>query len=556
MGLLAISGIRDIKRLRLIASVLTRHGFSDIAERLHIAPWLRELRRLFGKRTHEDGAVPVPVRMRRVLEDLGPTFVKFGQMLATRPDLVPMSLVMELRKLHDDVTPFPFEQVRTILEEDLGRPITSVFERLDEQPMAAASIAQVHTGRLVSGEDVVVKVQRPRLPEVISADLRILGWLARLLEERVPELRQFRPVALVDEFKRSLTRETDFRAELNSMKRYAENFRDEPKLHVPKGFPEFSSRRVLVMERLDGVKVTDREAIAAMGVDIKSLVEVGMRITLRSIFEFGFFHADPHPGNFFVQADGSIALLDFGMMGYIEPQRIDEMLTFMVALLTGDLDMLTNLMLDADLIGDDTDLRAMRAEMRSLLETYSHSSIGQVDISSFLNEVFEVAVRHQVVLPADLLLVGKAIATMEGIGREAYPEFQPLEAVRPYLTEIYVKRMLDAKRHSQVVARSFMDGLALAKDAPLDLRRVLRKLRRGELTINLRSAEAAVIAKAQGRRVNRVIMAVLFPLFFFAGIYLLDRESGLLNVAGLVSLGLAWLFFFGLIFSMLQGDGR
>jgi ubiquinone biosynthesis protein len=548
--------LRDLGRLRRIAGVLARHGFGDVAERLHVAPWLRRAGRVFHRKAEAQGALPVAVRIRRVIEELGPTFVKFGQMLATRPDLVPLDVVLELRRLHDEVPPFPFDAVRAMVEEDLGRPLAEVFSRFDETPVAAASIAQVHRACLATGEEVVVKVQRPRLPEVIAADLRILSGLASMIEDRVPEVRPFRPLAMVEEFRRSLNREIDFRAEAASMERFARNLADEPGIRVPKPMAGLSSRRVLVMERLEGAKVTDREALARMGVDVKALVEVGMRVTMRSIFEFGFFHADPHPGNFFVQPDGKIALLDFGMMGSIEPQRVDEMLSFMFALLTGDLDMLMNLMLDIDLIGDDTDVRAMRGEMRALLDAYGTASIGQVDVATFITQVFQVTVRHHVVLPADLLLVGKAVATMEGIGRDAYPDFQPLDAMRPYLTEVYVKRMLDAKKHSQTVTRSLLDGLALAKDAPLDVRRVLRKLRRGELTINLKSAEAEAAQRAQSRRVNRMILGVLFPLFFFAGVYLVDAESGLQNVAGLVSLGLAWVFFLGLGISMLHGDGR
>ena len=548
--------LRDLGRVRRIAGVLARHGFSDIAERMHVAPWLRSLGRVFRRRNPRAEAIPVPVRLRLVLEELGPTFVKFGQMLATRPDLVPMSVVLELRRLHDEVPPFPFEDVRATLEADFKRPLSELFRHIAEQPIAAASIAQVHCATLVSGEDVVIKVQRPRLPEVIGADLRILSALAAMLEDRVPEVRQFRPVAIVEEFKRSLSRETDFHAELASMLRFRENFKDEPGIYVPLPRPDLSTRRVLVMERVEGIKITDREALAAAGIDVRAVVDVGMRVTLRSIFEFGFFHADPHPGNFFIRKDGVIALLDFGMMGSVDSQRLDELLTFMVAVLTGDLDMMMNLMLDADLIGDDTDLRAMRGEMRSLLDVYRHASIAQVDVATFLSQVFEVAIRHQVALPSDLLLVGKAIATMEGIGREAYPEFQPLDAVKPYLTEVYVKRMLDAGRHSQTVARSVMDGLALLKDAPLDLRRVLRKLRRGELTMVLKSAEAEAVARGRNRRMTRMLLAALLPVFFFGGTALIGVESRLQNVAGLISLGVAWVFFVGLVISMLQGDGR
>lgn len=548
--------LRDLGRIRRIAGVLVRHGFDDVAARLGWVGRLRTLWLALRRRSDNEPPVPVEMRIRQALEELGPTFIKLGQMMGTRPDLVPMSLVMELKKLHDEVPPFPLDELREVIEGDLGKPIDELFESFDDEPIAAASIAQVHRARLATGEDVVVKVQRPQLPQVVGADLRILSGFASLLEARIPETRQFRPCAIVDEFRRSLNRETDFNVERLSMERFKANFVDEPGLHVPEPFPALSTRRVLVMERVDGVKVTDVTALKAADLDLKAIVEVGMRVTMRSIFEFGFFHADPHPGNFFIRKDGTIALLDYGMMGTIEPQRIDELATFMVAMVTGDLDMMVNLLVDADLVGDDTDLRTMRGELRGILDRYGTASIGSIDVSGFLSEVIDVTVRHHVVLPADLLLVGKSIATMEGIGHEVYPEFEPLEEIRPFLTEMYVKRMLDARRHSQNVVRSLMDGLALLKEAPLDIRRILRKARRGELTLQVHPTDARARQSALNARANRVLMGILFPTFFFGGIYLVGAESTLQNLFGLVSFGFAGLFSFGLMVSMFQGDGR
>lgn len=549
--------LRDLKRLRYIAKVLIRHGFEDVAVRLgwplRIRAWTL---RLLGKVPKGYERLPIEVRIRKVFEDLGPTFIKFGQVLATRPDLIPMALVLELKRLHDQVPPFPFEDVKALLEEDLRRPISEVFEYIEEEPIASASIAQVHGARLITGEEVVIKVQRPRLNEVVRADLRLLQGLAHLIESRIPELRPFRPRALVEEFKRSLERETDFIAEMHAMLRYKQAFSDEPKLYVPRPYENLCTKRVLVMERVRGVKVTDLEGLRQLNVDLKGIVEVGMRVTLRSIFEFGFYHADPHPGNFFIREDGSIALLDFGMMGFIDQKRLDELLTYLVAMVTGDVDMMVSVLLDADLISDETDLRALRNDLRAILDRYGGISIGAIDLSSFLNDSIEVARRHHVVLPADLLLVGKAIATMEGIGREVYPEFEPITAIRPYLVELYVRRMLDSKRHSQAILRAATDAIALLREAPFDLRRILRRLRRGELSLQVRSPAEEARLEGLNRRTNRLILAFLFPTFFFGGSLLVGSNSALQNILGLVSFGLAGLFFLGLAFSMVRGNGR
>ena len=556
--LMAPFRLKDLGRLRHIAGVLVRHGFEDVAARLGWVSRIRALwHRIRRRGLDEDvDAIPVERRFRLVLEELGPTFIKLGQMLATRPDFVPMSVIMELKRLHDEVPPFPFDEVKEVIEAELGRPLDDVFQEFEHEALAAASIAQVHRARLKTGELVAVKVQRPRLPEVVTSDLRILGGLASLLESRVPELRRFRPRAIVEEFKRSLRRETDFRAELSSMVRFKRAFADEPGLYVPEPYRDLSTGKVLVMEWVDGVKVTDVDGLKRMGVDLKQVVDVGMRVTLRSIFELGFFHADPHPGNFFIRPDGTIALLDFGMMGYMEPQRIDELLTYLVAMVTGDVDMMVNVLLDADLIGDDTDLRALRGELRAILDRYAGESIGSIQVSAFLTEVVDVTVRHNVMLPADVLLVGKSMATMEGIGREIYPEFEPVEAIRPFLTELYVKRMLDTKRHTQALLRLGMDGMALLKDAPADVRRILRKARRGELVLKVSSTDLDKRLRARHRMTNSLIMAALFPVFFYGGVYLAGSESTLHILFSLVSFGLAWVFFVGLAVSVFRNDGR
>lgn len=543
---------KDLRRLKQIASVLIRNGLEDIVGRFG---FLLRLSTLFRKKPQTD-RVPLEKRIRMTLEQLGPTFIKFGQVLATRPDILPMSFLLELRNLHDHVAPMPFETVKRVIEADLGKPLSQVFQSIDETPIASASIAQVHRARLLSGEEVVVKVQRPDLPEIVSSDLRILAYLADLLERRIPESRQFRPKALVEEFKRSLTRETDFTLEMASMLRYKENFKDEVDLIVPKPYQELCTKRLLVMERVEGVKVTDKEALKALGVDLQKIVGTGLRVTLRSIFEFGFFHADPHPGNFFVTKDNKIALLDFGMMGSIDQKRIDELLTYLVALVSKDVDKIIDVFLDADLIGDETDLRSLRRDLHSMLDRFADAVLGNIDVSALVAESASVARKHHVVLPVDLLLIGKSVATMEGIGRDVYPEFKPLEAVRPIIAELYVKRMLDAKKHSEVVARSLFDVLNLLRDAPFDIRRILRKVRRGELVLKLYDPSADLKEKAKDTRVDRIVFAIFLPVFFFGGVYLLEHETLLYKALSLVSFSVSFFSLLGLIWNMLGSSQR
>jgi len=502
---------RNLRRTRAILKVIARHGFSDVIVRAGLDAKLGFLWRriLLTEDQTEIMRATWEERVRMVFEDLGPTFVKLGQIMATRPDLIPMSLVLELRKLQDNVPPFAFEEVRRTIEEDTGTTLAELFASFDEAPLAAASIAQVHRATLKSGEHVVVKVQRPHLKETIETDLAILRIIALQLDARVPEVRQFNVLAAVDEFSRSLKREIDFRNELWNLERYRKNFAQDPTLHVPVTYPKLCSVRFITMEFIAGVKVTDLDALHRIGVDPGLIARNGTQIVLDSIFKYGFFHADPHPGNFFVLPGGTIALIDFGMMGSVDKQRMDELLTFLVSILLNDTEMMVNLFLELGLIDEDTDVRALRGEVSGVIERYYGQSLDQIDIGAFIAQVFEVVVRHHVWLPGDLLLVAKSITTMEGIAQEILPSFNPIEMMRPYLVTLYVKRTLDPLEHSKRIYRVVNDWLSLAQTVPRDVRSLLGKARKGELTLRVERPGEYEREAQKDRIANRAIVTAL-----------------------------------------------
>jgi len=554
------SRFRDIKRLRFITAKLMRLGFGDVVFRLKRRPFVARLARVFffnrGGAAQYAKDLSTEQRIRILFEELGPTFVKFGQVLATRPDLVPMSLILELRKLHDEVPPFPFEKVVEIIESGLGKKTAEVFAEISPEPIAAASIAQVHRARLLDGSDVVVKVQRPDIREVIASDLNLLRGLADMLEERVPEIRRFKPSRLVEEFSKSIRREIDFRIELENLQRFKANFAGDTDICIPGAYPQFSTPHLLVMEYVSGAKITDRMRLLELGIDLHKLARTGMTAALRSIFEHGFFHADPHPGNFFIKDDGTFALLDFGMMGTVQQERIDDMLTFMVSLLTNDIDMLVNLFLDLDIIGDDTDLRALRSEVSEVLGRYKAIPLKQIDIGRFLEDIIEIVVRNNVQLPADLLLIGKALATMEGITKELYPDFNPLEEVQPYLIAVYLKRNLDPYRHSRNITKNLYDMMLLLKDAPADLKRILRKARKGELRLKTAEENLEWKAKRAASETNKKIYAFLSIAFLFAAIYSHSHATLLMNMTALFCGFMSVVFGSALLVSIFGGKER
>ncbi len=502
--------VRNLARLRQVLGVFAKHGFGHVVERAGLDRYLSLGTRADLSDTAESLAQQTwETRVRLCLEALGPTFIKLGQMAATRPDLIPMSLIFELRKLQDDVPSYDFAHVEQTIVEDLGKPLLELYATFERAPLAAASIAQVHRATLHTGEEVVVKVQRPNLERIIHNDLELLMMVAAAVEERVPEVRAFRPADAIDQFARNLRRETDFDNELNNIERFRTNHAANPDLHLPVTYPQLSSKRLITMEFIDGCKVTDIAKLKAWEISGARIADIGITVTLASIFDHGFFHADPHPGNFFVLRDGRIALIDFGMMGTVDRDTTDDLLSFLVALLLGDPEMLVTQFIDLGLVDDTVNVRAMQGEISEIIRRYNGLSLKQVDIGIFISEVFEAVVRYRVRLPVELILMGKSISTMEGIAQDIHPDFNPVESLRPQLVRLYAARVLDPKNHSRKIYRVIHDYVGLARILPGEIRALLRRARQGELHLQHTDTGADLRAQRQERNVNRVVLALL-----------------------------------------------
>jgi ubiquinone biosynthesis protein len=527
--------IRNLGRVREILTVVANNGFEDVVLRLGIEGWVDRARRLFRLRlrpTSEWEQTSVERRIRRTLEQLGPTFIKFGQILATRPDLIPMSLVEELRKLQDDVPAFSAREARRIVERELGKPIDVLFSHFDERPMAAASIGQVHRATLRSGEDVVVKVQRPGLVRMIQSDLDILRTLAALVEQNIPEARQYDPCGLVEEFARSIVKEIDFTREAFHIAKFGRNFAGVEHVHCPEVHDELTTTKVLTMEYVDGIKITDVERLDAAGIDRAVIASHGTRAVLKMIFVDGFFHADPHPGNVLVLPGDVLCFIDYGMMGTVDDERIDDLLVFLVGLLTGDMQQVVELFQRLDLVSEKADLRGLRSEIKSLLDRYGNVPLGRVDIATFISEVFDTIQRHRVAIPSDLLLMGKAIATMEGIAQQIYPAYDPLTEMRSFLGRIYVKRLVDPRYLARGLYRTADAYVYLVRRFPKQAESILSKLGKGELTIRLEDEGLRHETRRRVHATNRVALAIAASVLGLSSTFLLLEPLGP-TIAGL-----------------------
>ncbi|CAN5616392.1 AarF/UbiB family protein [soil metagenome] len=476
-----VGHLRDLPRYRQILTTLIRYGYQDVVSALH----LEGLVRPFEKAALGEENVPPhdrPRRLRLICEDLGPTFVKLGQLLSTRSDILPESYTDELAYLRDEVRPFPFEEAEAILAEELGRPPLEVFARIDPVPVASASISQVHRAELPDGQEVAIKVRRPGIEKTVAADLEILKNLAHLAERQLPPIAQYRPVALAREFERSLKKELDLNIERRTMQRSRTQLAREPFAKVPIAFDDLSTGRILTMEFIRGVSVEDLDGLRKMGVEPAEVAIRGARILLSQIFMHGFFHADPHPGNLRVLPGGVIAPLDYGMFGYLDLATRERIADLLMGLMAQDTDRVLRALEDLDIRGEPVDQRGLRRDVGELVSTYSELSLENIDLSRLLGELIELIRSHHLRIPADLMLLIRALVTIESVGRNLDPRFDIAAQIEPFVRDLAMRRYHPFRVLSRTV-RVAEDFQRIAMLLPDVLGHSLESIKRGELTV-------------------------------------------------------------------------
>jgi ubiquinone biosynthesis protein len=494
-----VHAARDLGRVRDISKVLARHGFGEIVTRLG----LRGRKNADDPLSETRATGSVGVRVRNVLEDLGPSFVKLGQIASTRSDVLPADVIVELKKLLDDVPPVPASQIRERIETSLAATVQEIYESFDDTPLAAASVAQVHRATLRTADglkDVVVKVQRPNISETIASDLDLLHTFAALLERAIPESRAYSPVGLVNEFDRAMQNELDFTTEKQNAERFRSNFRDFPGARFPLVYGEASSKHVLTLEFLDGLKIYDAITKGYRG---KELARLAMQIIVKQIFEDGFFHADPHPGNVLVLgnvARPEYALIDLGMVGRLGPRMRDLTVDLMVAAAREDYDAVADAMYSLATPTKKVEMRAFRANVALLAEKYLRKNLRDIDLSALIHDLIGTATRYGLEVPPDFVLVGKALITIEGVGKEIAPDFDIIEESRPLFLELLRKRYSPQRLGNEILRR--MERLSGAtSQLPEQLQEVLEDVRMGRLAIRITDTEARDASDRLGRRV-------------------------------------------------------
>lgn len=501
--------LRNFGRTREIVAVLFRYGFGDLLDRLRLRRYLRFGRLIFFWRRRTE--LPTRSRGERVrlaLEDLGATFIKFGQVASTRPDLIPPDIVHELTRLQEGCPPFPSADAVRTLQDELGAPVETLFAEFDHVPIAAGSLAQVHRAIAHDGTPLAVKIRRPGVVRMVERDLALMHELAALIERYIPESRSFDPVALVAQFARTIRREVKFSREARTMEEFARMYRHDATLHVPQVRTELTTDAVLTMEYVEGYRVDDADSFQSNGIQREHVAANGARIFMKQAFELGLFHGDPHPGNIRILHDGSICLLDYGMVGMIDDDMRENLVDLFLAITRQDVHSAVELIEVLGRPAEPIDQPLLRAEISDFVRSYYGISLERLNVGNMLSDFVAILSRHSIRCPADLMLLIRALVTLEGAGRDLDPHFNLAEHLAPFVAQVvrerYSPQRVIGRMYGEV--RSF---LRLAHDLPVNIGRSLEKLSRDEVRVHLDHRGLDNLISDIDKSSNRIVISMV-----------------------------------------------
>ncbi|MBW1837602.1 MAG: phosphotransferase [Deltaproteobacteria bacterium] len=500
---------RHLNRYRQILTILFKYGFGDLVERLKIDQYIEVgLQMISRKRRERVEKLTRAERVRMAFEELGPTYIKFGQVLSTRPDLIPVDFIEELSKLQDEVPPSPFDSIAAIIEAELGSSHEELFEVFEKIPLASASIGQVHKACFADGEAVAVKVQRPGIRKIIEVDLEIMLHLATLMERHIEELSIQRPVRIVEEFARTLEREIDYNLEATHMERFARNFLDDSTIYIPKVFRDTTTERVLTTELVDGIKVSELNRLEAAGLDRKVICARGAYLLLRQVFDYGFFHADPHPGNIFILPNNVVCLLDFGMVGTVDRQTREDFVDLIDTVVHRDEIRATQVLLKLTEYEQEPDIRLLEREFADFIGRHLYKPLKDIEIGKLLHQILDLASRHRLMIPADLFLMMKALGTIEGIGLMLDPDFDMIAQTTPFIERVKLARY-NPQRISEDIFRTAGDLLHFVQKFPRDLLEIARLVRQQKLSLKFEHKSLETMLGTYDQISNRISFSII-----------------------------------------------
>ena len=452
------------------------------------------------------------IKLREAFQELGPTFVKLGQILSTRRDVLPQDVLDELTKLQNDVAQVPFEEVRSIVEDELGESLTTLFANFEEQPLAAASIGQVHIARLHSGEEVAVKVQRPNIEQTIALDLANLQYVAQLMETKIARAKAIGIAQMIDEFAASLRQELDYRIEGRNGERIARQFIDDETVHIPTIFWSHSTNKVLTMEMVHGIKVSHLDELQAQQADLPCIAERLANAMLTQIFDYGYFHGDPHPGNIYILPNNVVALLDFGMVGRLTEEMKYEFSSLLYYAQRKNARRMVSVFERMHLIQEETNRAKFMQDLQDFIDDHYDVTLDKLDVSALLNEVMAIANRHHIVMPNDMTILGKALLTLEGVIHDLDPHFKLIDVIKPFAVRS-VEQRFEPKRLATEALDEAMDHVQTLRELPGSVKGILKKLEHGHVGVEMKIGDEEKLMRRFDRMINQVSLAIILLAF-------------------------------------------
>ncbi len=530
--------LRSLKRYREVLGILVTHGFGQVVEQLNLDYYLEVGRRFVSRnpQVKQLERLPAPMRLRMALEKLGPTFIKLGQTLSARPDILPPEYLTELNKLQDAVPPCSFAAIQRQLKTEFGAPVGDFFAEFSPQPVAAASIAQVHKAKLLDGTTVAVKVRRPGIEKTIETDLDILHGLATLLENHGNLTELFSPVEIVQEFSRTLYRELDFTKEGHNFCRFRANFADDDKVFIPAIFWQVSTEAILTMEFVDGIKISEKKLLEEAGHNLQTIARNGAKAFMDQFIVHGLFHGDPHPGNIVILPNETICFLDLGMVGSINDELKQQLSNLLLGIYRQDIDLLVTVMLDSRERNSEINIPALKRDLSEFIADYYQVPLERINTRKLLNEFIFMMKKHHIKFPADLILLAKAIITIEGIARQLDPTFNLVEQIKPAATQLLKQKISSTNMQKELshAARAYFD---IAKTLPHDIKGLLYRLNNNNFKIDLEHRGLEKLISDLDKSSNRLAFSFLIGSLIIGSSLIMQTNSGP-QIFGLPALGL------------------
>ena len=472
---------KNLKRYKEIAHILIKYGFSFIVEKLNIEDVAYKIP--ITNPSQEIKDLSIATKIRCVIEELGPTYIKLGQILSTRKDLFDEDIINELSKLRDSVEPFDTDIARAIFENETGLKISKIFKEFNDIPIGSASIGQVYEAKLKNNEEVIVKIQRPNIEETIKSDIEILRTIASTLKDLNNDI-DIDLKQIVEEFNAQLMRELNYTFEAMNAIKFKSMFKDSDEVYIPSIYEEYSTEKVLVMEKIIGVKISDTSKIKKLGWSTKNIAEIGVRSLFKQVFEYGFFHGDPHPGNIFVVSNNCISYIDFGMIGIIDRKMLNFLNNMAIAISNKNIDRVIHLLMDINILNSDIDMNSFRQDLLYLMHYYYDIPIEKLSISSILNEMFRFLRTYKIAIPSQLTMLAKTIITLEGTARSLNPKFSIASAAKWFIKYYYINKVnLD---NILIKAKDNTEELLFdIKNIPKQIKSILRNLENNNVKIQM-----------------------------------------------------------------------